>query len=229
MEVIATATPIGTIVNASVVRAIVDTTVVWAIVEVAVMATTTEVSTATGIAYSALSIVTSCDAGRAVMTWATEISTVPTVVHAEVLSVWGTVVVAMSMIVAMSAYMMPSMCATIGHIEVRTAEVEVVTMRITTIDAEVPVTSLPIEWTIEIGGCYKSIPLPFKQDITQIEVTTLPIGPEHIIASSYPHQVVEINLISCLVLLVSQIQLISHLISEEEGLVTSLLVAHCVY
>ena len=67
MEVAATATPIGTIVNASVVWAIVDTTVVRAIVEVAVMATTTEVSTATAVAYSALSVVMPCNTGRAVV------------------------------------------------------------------------------------------------------------------------------------------------------------------
>jgi hypothetical protein len=175
-----------------------------------------------------MSIVMTCDAGRAVA-WATEIATVPTVVHAEMLSVRGAEVVSMSMIVTMSAYTMPGMCAMIGHIEVRTTEVEVVTMWITTIDTEVPVTSLPIEWTIEIGGCYKGVPLPLEQDIAQIEVTTLPIGSEHIVASCHPHQVVEVYLISCLVLFVSQIQLISHLISEEEGLVAGLLVAHCLY
>ena len=74
------------------------------------------------------------------MAWATEIATVPTVVHAEVFSVWSVEVVPVSMIVTMSAYTMPGMCAMIGHIEVRTTEVEVVTMWITGIDAEVPET-----------------------------------------------------------------------------------------
>jgi hypothetical protein len=160
---------------------------------------------------------------------ATEVAAVPTVVHAEVFSVWSVEVVPVSMIVTMSAYAMPSMCAMIGHIEVRTTEVEVVTMWVTGIDAEVPVACIPVEWTIEIGGCNKGVPLPLEQDIAQIEVTTLPIGSEHIVASCHPHQVVEVDLISCLVLLVSQIQLISHLISEEEGLVAGLLVAHCLY
>ena len=73
--------------------------------------------------------------------------------HAEMLSVRGAEVVSASMIVTMSAYTVPGMCAMIGHIEVGTTEVEVVTMWITSIDAEVPVTGLPVEWTIEIGGC----------------------------------------------------------------------------
>ena len=68
--------------------------------------------------------------------------------------------VSVSMIVTMSAYTVPGMCAMIGHIEMRMTEVEEVTIRITAIDAKVPVTSLPVEWTIEIGGCDKGVPLP---------------------------------------------------------------------
>ena len=147
--------------------------------------------------------------------------------HAEVSSVWGTEVRDTGIIVATSAYAVPGMSTTIGHIEVRTPEVEIVTMRITAIDAEVPVTCFPIEWTIKIGGCDKGLPLPVEQYVAQIEVTTLPIGSKHIVTTRYTHQVVEVDLISCLVLLISQIQLISHLISEEQGLIASLLIAHC--
>ena len=190
---------------------------------IAVMPTSGEVAAATG-AYSARAVVMASDAGRAVAR-ATEVTAVPTVVHAEVLSVRGMEVVSVSMIVTMSTYTVPGMCAPIGYIEVRTTEIEVVAMRITAIDAEVPVACLPVEWAIEIGGCDKGVPLPFEHDVAQIEVTTLPIGSEHIVASCHTHQVVEVDLISCLVLLVSQIQLISHLISEEEGLVAGLLVA----
>ena len=158
-----------------------------------------------------------------------EVTTVPAIMHAEVLSVRGMEVVSVSMIVTRSTYTVPGVCTTIGHIEVRTSEVEVVAIWVTGIDAEVPVASVPVEGAIEIGGCDKGVPLPVEQDIAQIEVTTLPIGSEHIVASCHTHQVVEVDLISCLVLLISQIQLISHLISEEEGLVAGLLVAHCLY
>ena len=93
------------------------------------------------------------DAGGAVTVAATEFTAVPTVVHADMLSVRGTEVVAVAMIVAVSAYSVPSVGTTIGEIEVRTSEVEVVTVRITGIDAEVPVTGVPVQRAIEIGSC----------------------------------------------------------------------------
>jgi len=65
-------------------------------------------------------------------------------------------VLSVYIIVAMSAINVPGVSAAIGGIEVWTPEVEVVTMRIAAIDAEVPVTVSPIEWTIEIGGCTES-------------------------------------------------------------------------
>jgi hypothetical protein len=150
------------------------------------------------------------------------------VVHAIVCSVWGTIVVAVSVIVTVSTVTMPGMSATIGGIEVRTTEVEVVTMGVTEVDAEVPVACVPVEWAIEIVGCHECIPLPVEQDIAQIEVTALPIDTIHIVAAGYTHQIVEIDLVCGLVLLISQIQLIRHLVGQEQGLVASLLVAHCV-
>ena len=171
--------------------------------------------------------VTCCDAGGAV-TVAAVVATVPTVVHADMLSVWGMEVLAMAMIVAVSAYSVPGVCTMIGVIEVRTSEVEIVTVRVTGIDAEVPVTGVPVQRTIEIRSCDEGIPLPVKQDIAQIKITTLPIGSVHIVTAGDTHQVVEIDLIGCLVLLICEIQLISHLVGQEQGLVASLLIAHCV-
>ena len=162
------------------------------------------------------------------MTVTAEVTTVPTVVHADVLSVWGTEVLAMAVIVAVSAYSVPGVCTMIGVIEVRTSEVEVVTMRVTGIDAEVPITGVPVQRTVEIRSCEEGIPLPVKQDIAQIEITALPIGSVHIVTAGDTHQVVEIDLIGCLVLFVSKIQLISHLVGQEQGLVAGLLIAHCV-
>jgi hypothetical protein len=131
--------------------------------------------------------------------------------HADVLSVM-TIVAAVSVVVAMATYSVPGMGTTIGVIEVRTSEVEVVTVGITGIDAEVPVTGVPVQRTIEIGCCYEGIPLPVEQDIAQIEITALPVGPVHIVTAGDTHQIVEIDLIGCLVLFVSEIQLISHLV-----------------
>ena len=159
---------------------------------------------------------------------ATEVATVPTVVHAEVLSVRCMEVVAVAMIVAVSAYSVPCVGTTIGVVEMGTSEVEVVTVRVAGIDAEVPVTGVPVERTIEIGCCYEGIPLPVKQDIAQIEITALPVCPVHIVTAGDPHQIVEIDLIGSFVLFVSEIQLISHLVSQEQSFFASLLIAHCI-
>ena len=162
------------------------------------------------------------------MTVAAEVSAVPTVVHADVLSVWGTEVLAMAVIVAVSAYSVPGVGTMIRVVEMRTSEIEVVTVWVTGIDAEVPITGVPVQRTIEIRSCDEGIPLPVKQDIAQIEITALPIGSVHIVTAGDTHQVVEIDLIGCLVLLVSEIQLISHLVGQEQGLVAGLFIAHCV-
>ena len=103
----------------------------------------------------------SCYAGRAVAS-AMELTTVPTVVHTYVFSSWGTEVLSVTIVVTAISMDMPGMSATIGGIESRTPEEEVVAVRIAGIDAEVPVACLPVEWTIEIGGCYKGVPLPLE-------------------------------------------------------------------
>ena len=171
--------------------------------------------------------VTGCDAGGAV-TIATVVTTVPAVVHAKVLSVRGVEVFTVAVIIAMSAYSVPGVVATISVIEMRTSEVEVVTVWVTGVNAEVPVAGVPVQWTIEIGCCEEGIPLPVKQDIAQVEVTALPVGSVHIVTAGDTHQIVEIDLIGCLVLFVSEIQLISHLVGQEQGFIASLLIAHCV-
>jgi hypothetical protein len=48
--------------------------------------------------------------------------------HAEVGSVCNTVVVAVAVIVPMHSVTVPGMASTIGYIEMRTTEIEVVTM-----------------------------------------------------------------------------------------------------
>ena len=68
----------------------------------------------------------------------------------------------MTIVVTTTSMNVPGMSATIGGIEVRTSEVEVVTMRIAGIDAEMPIACFPVEGTVEIAGCDKGIPLPVK-------------------------------------------------------------------
>ena len=109
-----------------------------------------------------------------------ELATIPAIMHANV-SVSGCAeMFSVSVIVAAVSMNVPSMSAAISGIEGWTSEKEVVTVRITGIDAKVPVACLPVERTIEIGGCDVSLPLPVVQDITQVKVAALPIGAEHV-------------------------------------------------
>ena len=106
-----------------------------------------------------------------VMPAVVEIATIPAVQHAKVRTACCgcmTVVVTMAVIVAMSAYDVPCMSATIGCIEYGTSEVEIVAMRIAAIDGKMPESVKPVEWAIEVGRCAEGFPLPVQQDIAQV-------------------------------------------------------------
>jgi hypothetical protein len=135
-------------------------------------------------------------------------------------------VVTMTVVVTVSADAVPGVTSTIGGVEVRTAEVEVVTVRITCIDTEVPVACVPVEGAVEVRGSNKCVPLCFQQDVTHVEVTALPISSINIINAGDTHQVVEVDLVGSFILLVRQVQLISHLVRQKECLVTCLFVTH---
>ena len=193
---------------------------------VVVYATTSVFNTTTSVVLNASAFGTTCHTGRTAVA-AMELTTVPTVVHTHMLPSWSAEVLSVTIVVATIAMYVPGMSTTIGDIEARCSEVEVVTVRITGVDAEVPVACLPIEGTVEIAGCQEGIPLPVHKDITQIEVATLPIDAKHVRATSHTHQIVEVDLITSLVLLVGEVELIGHLISQEQGLSAGLLETHC--
>jgi len=133
----------------------------------------------------------------------------------------------MAIVVAMSAMAVPGMSAAIGGIEYGTSEVEEVAVRITDIDAEMPETVTPRQWTEKIAGGTEGIPLPVQQDIAQVAVATLPVVAVNIVDTGHSHQVVEVDFVGSLILFVSEIQLIRHLVRQEQGFVSCLLVSHC--
>ena len=161
----------------AVVLSIAVNTTTSVIVQAAVVPITTVLSYTSIVPYAAVTISassvintasafrTSRHTGRTAVA-AMEFTTIPTVVHTYMLSSWGTEVISATVVVAAIAVDMPRMSATIGDIEVRTSEVEVVAMRIAGIDAEVPVAGLPVEGAIEIGGCQEGVPLPVEKNIT---------------------------------------------------------------
>ena len=161
------------------------------------------------------------------LTISVELTPLPTIVHTNVSLVGSAIEVLMTVIEAVAAIVVPTVTASIGGIEVRPSEIEVVTVGITEIDAEVPITCLPVKWTIEILGCKIGAPLPVEKDITQVKVATLPISAEHIRTPRNTHEVVKVDLIRRLILGIRQIQLVCHLVRQDKGFPASLLVTHC--
>ena len=80
---------------------------------------------------------------------------------------------------------------------------------IVSIYCECPSTSLPSHRTIEVGECHILVVLPAVQDIVEVSVTTVPPSSENISVSVQAHQVVEIDLIDCLVLCSGEVELVS--------------------
>lgn len=94
------------------------------------------------------------------------------------------------------------------------------------VDAEVPMASIPIQRTEEIGGSTEGSPLPVEQDVAHVKVAALPVGAEHIVATGHTHKIIKVYLVCSLILLVGEVKLVCHLVREEKSLVACLLVAH---
>ena len=119
------------------------------------------------------------------------------------------------------------MTSTVRYVEVRATEVEIVAARIAGVDDEVPVARIPVERTVEIGGIEICSILPVEQDIAQIHIALAPVSTIQVIVCIYTHQVVEVHLVSCLILVFRKIELVSHLVCQEESLLSCLLITHC--
>ena len=131
-----------------------------------------------------------------------------------------------AIVVAVTSHHVPGMASAIGGIEYRASEVEVVAVRIAGIHSEVPVAVSPGQRAVEVRGCTEVCPLPVQQHIAQVSVAALPVAAIHIVVARDTHQVVEVDFVGSLILLVGQVQLIRHLVRQEQCLVSCLLIAH---
>ena len=93
---------------------------------------------------------------------------------------------------------------------------------------ECPATSLPSHRAIEVGECHILVELPVVQHEAEVSITAIPPDAEYITVSVQAHQVVEIDLIDSLILCSGEVELVSHLVREEEGFVLCCIIAHCV-
>ena len=136
------------------------------------------------------------------------------------------VVVAVRMVVAAAAVAAPTVSSAVGDVDRWAAEVEVVAPWIARVDGKVPEAVGPIERAVEVGGGAECVPLPLQEDVAHVEVAPLPVRAEHVVDGSDAHEVVEVDFVCGVILLLREVELVGHLVREEESLATCLLVAH---
>ena len=118
------------------------------------------------------------------------------------------------------------MTATVAdiHLGVR---VEQTPCGIVAVDREHPAALYPRKRAEEVGCGHIAVVLPAGEHEAQVGITTLPVDAEEVGTVVHAEQVVEIDLIDILVLCAAEVELVGHLVGEEESLVASLVVSHC--
>ena len=179
-----------------------------------------------GVTAATIVVVAEATAVAAMSTVSTPVVTAcEAVAHSPTLTTaWAEVA---TVIPAATAVHTPAVATTIDIPEMRPAKVEVVAIGVACIDAEVPVTSIPVERAVEIGGRHEGVVLPIKQDVAQVQVALCPIHTIEVGLGVDAHQVVKVHLVGGLILLLRQVELVGHLVGEEQCLLASLLVTHC--
>ena len=101
-----------------------------------------------------------------------------------------------------------------GHEHCRTM-VEHPSDTIACVDGEGPATSAPDDGTVEPLTGHEAVVLPGAEHIAQVTVANLPPKSKHVGAGIYIEQVVEVDLIHCLILCCCQSELVGHLVRKE--------------
>ena len=95
------------------------------------------------------------------------------------------------------------------------------------VDGERPATGAPDDGTVEPLAGHEAVVLPGAEHIAQVAVAYFPPESEHVGAGIYVEQVVEVDLIHCLILCCCQSELVGHLVRKIKGLVACGVVRHC--
>ena len=107
--------------------------------------------------------------------------------------------------------------STIGNVDGGASEV-VVSYTIAVEDGVVPAVSSPAYGAHEVVDCCVEPVLPVEEYVAQVLVAILPVVAEGIGGIVHGQEIVEVYLISTVVLLSCQIQLVCHLVRQEPGL-----------
>ena len=101
---------------------------------------------------------------------------------------------------------------TVAHEHLRMCIVEMPSI-VVSVHCECPAAGLPCYRTIEVGKCHILVVLPAIQHKAKVCVTTIPPDAKHVAMSVQAHQVVEVDLVDCLILCSGEVELVSHLVS----------------
>lgn len=121
---------------------------------------------------------------------------------------------------------MPAVASAVHGVEAWCTEIEVVTVWIAGVHTEVPIACVPVKWTIEITGIAVHAILPIEQNVTQVQVASLPIEAVQVVVVVDAHQVVEVNFVCSLILVIGEVEFVCHLVRQEKSLPTRLVVTH---
>lgn len=104
------------------------------------------------------------------------------------------------------------MLAVVAGIIIRTVEIKFVAVAITRIDAVTEMVVAPISRTIKIGQTSEALIFRTAEDVRQVEIAAVPIRAIEVVIIAEIKKIIIVHLISSLILLIGQIQLISHLV-----------------
>ena len=96
----------------------------------------------------------------------------------------------------------------IAHEYLRMCIVETASV-IVRVYCECPSASLPSHGAIEVVQSHVLVILPRSQHEAEVCVTTIPPDAKHVTVSVQAHQVVEVDLVDCLILCSGEVQLVS--------------------
>ena len=100
--------------------------------------------------------------------------------------------------VSVEARVTMAVSALIGNEYLRVCVEETASV-IVSVHCECPDTCLPSHWTIEVSQAHILVELPTVKHIAEVSVAAIPPNAEDITVSVQAHQVVEIDLIDCLI------------------------------
>lgn len=119
-----------------------------------------------------------------------------------------------------------AMSAMIGHIHPRTV-IEEMRVMVVGIDGKIPSRSAPHHRTQEIVGCQKQIVLPIVEDVAEVGAAIAEASAIQVDARVQAEQIIHIDFVGIIILIGIEIELVCHLVGEEQCSFASLLVTHC--